>query len=141
MSKVWSDAEINRGGSLKKATTNWEHGEVPMHPCTVDIHNFSKTFHVNGRPVFYNVLDSHIAKHVDADIKSYEQCYVLTWNDLSHFSNEGSTLPEPVREFIRTVEYNTAMMAKYKFTHAIEVKEANKFGAMYIVTFTITSSY
>lgn len=116
--------------------------ELPMHPCAIDIHNFSKSFSVDGMLVWYNALDSHIAGCVSDTIKPHEQCYTLSWNNyLDEISSEGATIPLPVREFIRTIEYKTAMMAKYKYKQAIEVPNANKFGKMYIVTFETTSCY
>ena len=108
---------------------------APSRPLTVNINGDAKSFHVGNTAVWYGQIPNVIAR-MNPSITKQEICYYLSWSKL----HDGSKLNGILNEFIRTVEYQTAMISKYKHEQTIQVEE-DDMNHTYLVTFIPTSCY
>ena len=111
------------------------HVLLPSHTLTININGDAKSFHVGNTAVWYGQIPNVIAR-MNPSITKQEICYYLSWSKL----HDGSKLNDILNEFIRTVEYQTAMISKYKHEQTIQVEE-DDMNHTYLVTFILTSCY
>ena len=109
--------------------------KAPSHSLTINTNGNS--FHIGDTAVWYGQIPNVIAR-MNPVIEKGEICYYLSWCK----SIDGTTSSKAiiVNEFIRTVEYQTAMISKYKHKHTVKVEE-DESEYTYLVTFVPTSCY
>ena len=110
---------------------------APSRPLTVNINNNGNSFHIGDTAVWYGQIPNVIAR-MNPIIEKGEICYYLSW--WKSVDGTAASKAVIVDEFIRTVEYQTAMISKYKHKHTLKVEEDDT-EYTYIVTFVPTSCY
>lgn len=110
---------------------------LPSHPLTIDVTGSSKAFHMGDVSIWYTNIPNPLARAIDKTIGELEVCFSLVWDK---YGDKVPSITEVIGEFVRTVEYGTAMVSRYKHEHTLEV-EINEVRSTIIITFAVTSCY